>query len=520
MQAAYANLAVNGKEPSAREQFERMTTFLASGEARELPHEALEEWLTTEGRELQRRLLQEHLDLRASSERKLGEARGADGVGREEVRPLSRGLGSVFGSVRVWRLGYQADGVACLCPMDAGLNLPPELHSYGVRRLVALHAARSSFDEVVEELESVTGTAVHKRQAEELARAAAQDFGAFYAERCPATAGVSSRALLVLTVDGKGIVMRKEDLWEATRRAAESSSHKLQKRLSKGEKRNRKRMAEVAAVYLVEPFVRKAEDVIRELGPVHEVGARRPRPTNKRVWASVVQDATDVIDDAFQEAQRLDPEHERRWVVVVDGNPDQIRAVRKVAARYGAKVTLVLDVMHVLEYFWKAAYCFHPDASQEAQAWVTERLRAILTGHDPSQIAAGIRRSATRQRLSATKRKAADTCARYLINNRSLLGYAKALRQGLPIATGVVEGACRYLVKDRMDRTGARWSLDGAEAVLRLRALRTNGDFDAYWRFHLAQEYERNHRARYAGGTVPNPLAVPSSRRPKLRRIK
>jgi hypothetical protein len=314
--------------------------------------------------------------------------------------------------------------------------------------------------------------------------------------------------------------MRKEDLREATRRAAESASHKLQKRLTKGEKRNRKRMAEVAAVYLVEPFVRDAEDVIRELGPVHDVRTRRPRPTNKRVWASVVQDAAEVIDQAFQEAKRVDPGHERRWVVVVDGNPDQIRAVRKVAARYRAKVTLVLDVIHVLEYLWKAAYCFHPDASREAEAWVTERLRALLTGHDPSQLAAGIRRSATRQRLSAGKRKAADSCARYLINNRRLLGYAQALRQGLPIATGVVEGACRYLVKDRMDRTGARWSLDGAEAVLRLRALRTNGDFDDYWRFHLAQEHERNHCARYVGGNVPNPPAAPSSARPKLRRIK
>jgi hypothetical protein len=521
MQAVYANSVVSAKqEQSAREQFEHMTAFLASGEARALRHEQLEEWLTTEGRELERRLLQEHLDLRAGSERKLVEVRGADGVEREGARPLSRALGSVFGTVKVWRLGYQADGVACLCPLDAGLNLPPELHSYGIRRLVALHAARNSFEEVVEEVELVTGTVVHKRQVEELAGAAAQDFEAFYAQRRPDTEGVSRQALLVLTVDGKGIVMRKEDLREATRRAAESASHKLQKRLTKGEKRNRKRMAEVAAVYLVEPFVRDAEDVIRELGPVHDVRTRRPRPTNKRVWASVVQDAAEVVDQAFQEAKRIDPEHERRWVVVVDGNPEQIRAVRKVAARYRAKVTLVLDVIHVLEYLWKAAYCFHPDASREAEAWVTERLRALLTGRDPSQLAAGIRRSATRQRLSVTKRKAADKCARYLINNRKLLGYAQALRQGLPIATGVVEGACRYLVKDRMDRTGARWSLDGAEAVLRLRALRTNGDFDDYWRFHLAQEYERNHCARYAGGNVPNPLAAPSSARPKLRRIK
>lgn len=99
------------------------------------------QWLTTAGRELQRRMLQEHLDLRAGSERTLVQVLGADGVEREETRPLSRALGSLFGSVTVWRLGYQAEGVARLCPLDAGLNLPPELYSYGVRRLVAMHLA-------------------------------------------------------------------------------------------------------------------------------------------------------------------------------------------------------------------------------------------------------------------------------------------------------------------------------------------------------------------------------------------
>ena len=98
-----------------------------------------------------------------------------------------------------------------------------------------------------------------------------------------------------------------------------------------------------------------------------------------------------------------------------------------------------------------------------------------------------------------------------------LMHYAEALRDGLPIATGVIEGACRYLVKDRMDRTGARWSLTGAEAVLRLRAVRASGDFDAYWQFHLARDKERNHAVRYADAVIPDPLPAP---KPRLRRVK
>jgi hypothetical protein len=521
MPTSYATAAaMETPEPQARQQFERMAAFVESPEAMAMAHTEMEQWLGTEGRELQRLLLQQHCDLRAEAERRVARVQGADGEHRQRVRSRSRELGSMFGSVTVWRLAYQADGVPSLHPLDAGLNLPPGHYSYGVRRLVAEHTAKSSFDEVVVEVGRWTGATVHKRQVEELAQAAAQDFEAFYAQRRLDLTGVETKQVLVLTSDAKGIVVRPEDLREATRRAAEQQQHKLSKRLTRGEKRNRKRMAQVAATYTIEPFVRDAEDVLREFRPVHEVTDRRPRPTQKRVWASIAQDPAEVIEEAFREAERIDPEHRLSWVALVDGNRDQLRMIQQAARRHRVKVTILLDVVHVLEYLWKAAYCFCPEASRDAEAWVTDRLRLLLTGHDPSQVAAGIRRSATRQGLSKKERKAADQCAAYLKNNRASLDYAKALRRGFPIATGVIEGACRYLVKDRMDRTGARWSLAGAEAVLRLRAIVTNGDFDEYWRFHLAQEHERNHESRYANGTVPNPLPCVRSSRPKLRRIK
>jgi hypothetical protein len=111
-----------------------------------------------------------------------------------------------------------------------------------------------------------------------------------------------------------------------------------------------------------------------------------------------------------------------------------------------------------------------------------------------------------------------EAAATYLVNHTRELHYDRALADGLPIATGVIEGACRYLVQDRMGRTGARWSLKGAEAVLRLRALRASGDFDDYWQFHIAKEYDRNHKSRYADGEVPNPLPAPQGR-PRLKLV-
>jgi len=168
----------------------------------------------------------------------------------------------------------------------------------------------------------------------------------------------------------------------------------------------------------------------------------------------------------------------------------------KLARKHGVEVTLILDFIHVTEYVWKAAFTFHPEGSKEAEKWVAGYLYDILNGRC-GYVAGGMRRSATKRGLSKKKRVAIDRCANYLMKYRKMLRYDLFLEDGLPIATGVIEGACRYLVKDRMEITGARWSLEGAQAVLRLRALRASRDLEAYWVFHEAREYERNHESKF-----------------------
>ena len=177
--------------------------------------------------------------------------------------------------------------------------------------------------------------------------------------------------------------------------------------------------------------------------------------------------------------------------------------MKKEARRAQAKVTILVDLVHVLEYVWDAA------RNPKSESWVGDRLLALLTGHSGGDVARTIRWWAARQKkLDDAARKAIEVSCDYLADRTRtrLMHYEEALRDGLPIATGVIEGACRYLVKDRMDRTGARWSLTGAEAVLRLRALRASGDFDAYWTFHLEEDHRRNHAARYEDATIPDPL--------------
>ena len=173
---------------------------------------------------------------------------------------------------------------------------------------------------------------------------------------------------------------------------------------------------------------------------------------------------------------------------------------------------------------WKAAYVFYPEGSSEAEAWVTERLLWLLCG-DAGQVIASIRRTATCRGLTATARKPADTCADYIEHYKAYVQYDAYLKAGLPIATGVIEGACRHVIRDRMEITGARWSLEGAEAILRLRSLRASGDLDDYWPHHEQRELERNHAVRYAKGKIPSlTRPAPGSRRkatvPRLRVVK
>lgn len=500
----------------ARAGFEDLVVGLSGSEALSMDLSALESFVMERGREVLRRVLQGHFDLREAAERKV-EVRGHDGIRRVFARRRGRRVTSVVGDVVSGRMIYEATCFDCRAPLDSTLNLPPETYSLGVRRIAAEAASRSSYDEVVCEVASTIGRCVPKRQVEEIVLRAANDVVAFYASQ--PQVDESADQLIVITTDGKGIVMRDEHLRPETRQAAAKAKERRRgqpmKRLAPGEKRGRKRMAQIAVVYSIAPFVRTADDVLADLRPVRDAArARRPRPVNKRVSASVTDDPKAVIDRAFADAAQRDPERRRTWIAVVDGSPTQLALVRDAARALGVNVRIIIDFIHVLEYLWNAAHCFHSE-QKEAEKWVQTRARMLLEGTSASDVAGGIRRSATLRGL--VERKAVDKCADYLRKLALHLDYATALRIGAPIASGVVEGMCRYLVNDRMDKTGSRWSLHGAEAVLHLRVLRTNDDFADYWRFHAAAEHKRNHTDRYEG---PAPQPLVARERPALRRVK
>jgi hypothetical protein len=274
----------------------------------------------------------------------------------------------------------------------------------------------------------------------------------------------------------------------------------MRTRLAAGEKPNRTRMAALVAVYDAEPAKRRPRDVIAPPGGRN--GSREPRkgPGARAKWlaGSVRDDLAEMIAAAFDEAGARDPQHLRTRVVLVDGAEHQLDLIRAEAARRGVTIRIVIDLIHVLEYLWKAAWSLHTAGDPAAEDWGAVKALAVLAGNSTGA-AVAITAEAGAAGLDGSQRAGADTCVRYLNGRHEYLRYDQALADGWPIATGVIEGACRHLIADRLDIGGARWGLDGAEAVLTLRAVISNGDFEEYWRFHLAREHQRLHPGTMQG---------------------
>jgi hypothetical protein len=462
-------------------EFALLESWLASASASQLPLYAVESEQHARGREVQRLLLQAHLDQRGDGDAGPALAvTGPDGVTQRYThrRFSTRTITTIFGPVRIERLGYSQPGASSVYPLDQALALPARSFSYELQRRLVKAAVLSPFQESVNTIAELTGVTVPKRSAEAIVRDAARDFDAFYQQRPPAP---GSGPILVAAIDCKGIPMVKPE-----------NNAPPAPRLTKGQKANRKRMATVAAVFTRQPWIRTPAQVIESLfrSRNKEESAllpTPPRPENKRVWASLTKGKAAVIDEVIAEMQRRDPEGSKTRLALTDGE----RALQTlVDQKLG--VTLILDFIHVLEKLWKAAFVFHREGSLEAELWVLDRALRVLSG-EVSQVVKGLRQSVTKRQLSGAKRATLLGVAAYLYRNRRRMQYDQYLANGWPIASGAVEGACKNLIKDRMERSGMRWTETMAEAVVKLRAIYLSGDFDSYWLFHIQQEQHRLH---------------------------
>jgi hypothetical protein len=362
-------------------------------------------------------------------------------------------------------------------PLDAKLGMPESDTSYLLQKWSGSQFVKESYKESRGTLLGILGFAPSVNCLEDIATAASEHADAYFAQQEPVDL-TTEEEILVATSDCKGVPMRQVDAPQKK----QDADVPRRKRLKKGEKNGQKRMACVGGVYSVAPFRRTIEDVLNEILR-KEKQEQRPKPQNKRLRAVLTREvdgeevnAKDVVFDWLaKELQQRDP-HERRTVVAVMDGETKLRDLQELKI---SRAIGILDIWHVTEYLWELAYCFYRDGSDEAEAFVETYLRKLLEGN-VNRVVGGIRQMATKRDLPNHKWEKVEDCLSYLAARAEYMKYDEYLAAGYPIGSGVVEGACRHLVKDRMEQAGMRWRIAGAQAILSLRSIYVNDDWDAF----------------------------------------
>ena len=399
--------------------------------------------------------------------------------------PHDRRYMSVFGELTISRYVYGTRETQKheVVPTDALLGLPEGDFSHLLQEWDQSFCVQGSYEESRRTVERILGLGQSVRSLEQMSVSMASSVEAFQESR-PKPPVAEEGSILVLTADGKGVPMRRDAEWDPPA---------IRGRRKKGEKANKKRMACVGGVYTIDPFVRTAQEVAEEvLRDARK--ADRPEPCHKQLRAELTREIDGVevngkerIFSWFAEQLKLrNPQGRKNVVCVMDGE----RALWKMLLTIIPGVVCILDLFHVLERLWQAAHCFHPEGSEAAQAFVTDRLLRLLRG-EVGYIVGGLKQMATKQKVRGTRRAQLSAVIGYLERNRRFMRYDEYLAAGFPIGSGVAEGACRHLVKDRMELTGMRWRTPGAQAMLSLRAVYINGDWNVFHGHRIKEERRR-----------------------------
>jgi len=399
---------------------------------------------------------------------------------------------SIFGPFALRRTAYGSrEGQKIeFVPLDNRLQLPAGAFSYVLQDWDQALCAEGAFGQVNVTIARLLGLQQSVDSLEQMNHEMAEAATPFRLNR-PLPPAAEEGEVFVASADGKGVVLR---------RGAEDPAPPAYR--TKGDKASHKRMATVGTVYSVDRYVRTPEQVVAALfrdGPRPEEG--RPRPRHKQVWASLPQAGVPVsgMEAVFVwllwELCRRNPGRAKEVVYLSDGQ----EALWGAQEQYlGGRCRVgILDLLHVTPRLWQAAHVFHPEKSAAAEAFVRERLVRVLRGQVASVIQ-GLRVMGGRRTLTAAKRKALCEVCNYLEKNQGRMHYDEYLAKGYPIASGVIEGACRHLVKDRMERAGMHWTIPGAQAMLEVRSVYVSGQWEEYQAYRIARETERLYPYREA----------------------
>jgi hypothetical protein len=382
---------------------------------------------------------------------------------------------SVFGQVRFVRHSFTAPGQEGCCPLDAALSLPARCYSDLLREWAVYGTTDESYRESQTVLARILGVSLSLQAIETGVVEAGGDVTTFYEQPPEPVAPSPAATILVVQADGKGVPMVQPPTQGPSRR------------LTKGQKRTKKKEAVVTSLYTVSPYQRTPQEVVAALlqDPSRPEPAVRPQPVDKELRATLAGKA-DAMSRLVPRVAQRDGPHIQHHVALTDG----AEALQQQLVTYFPQYTLVLDIIHATEYLWDTANALLGETHPQRLAWVRAYLESLLAGQTDAVITA-LEAEAHDPTCTVTQRQAVRRTVGYYRRNQPYMHYDEYLARGSPIGTGVVEGACGHLVKDRMEQSGMRWTKGGAQAVLDLRAVRLNGHWDAYWRFHRHQQHHR-----------------------------
>jgi hypothetical protein len=422
-------------------------------------------------------------------------------------QPHQRAYRSVFGDFRLSRTVYgsRESQKIELVPLDTRLQLPDSDYSYLLQDWDQLLGVEQAFGRVAATLFDMLGVKQSVDSLETMNRHTAQQVAAFRDSR-PAPVPEDEGEVVVVQADGKGIVMRR------TPEGPAIAGHR-----KKGDKANQKRMATVGGIYSIDRHVRTAADIIESLfrdpQQPKPKSPPRPEPCQKQLWACLSSTVGDeqingmsvVFGWLTEELGRRNPGCQKETVYLMDGQASLWKTKRILLPAENS--VEILELLHVTPRLWEAAHLFEKEGSDAALGFVKEQLRRVLQG-EVTALVRGWRRRANREGLSASRRKRLGVICRYLLRNKEKMQYDVYLARGYPIASGVIEGACRHYVKDRMERAGMHWTQGGAQAMLDVRSIYVNGDWEEFQKFRIERETERLYPHRQLIEDSPWALAV------------
>ena len=397
-----------------------------------------------------------------------------DGKTYPYVGSRQRRYVSLFGEVQVRRACYWLKGADSHYPLDEALNLPMRCFSDHVQQRLSRLSVVMPYDQGVGLMADWLRLNLSKRSAEQINRDHGEAMRAYYDAHTVPEADAADE-LLVVSADGKGIPMTRAD------------SPPPQARRSKGQAKTAKKEATVTAIYTIAPYRRSPDDIVQALlaQPSDDERPSRPQPTHKRLFGTLAGQPTAFEQLQSQIKQRNHSQMKHR-IALTDGDQGLKKRVRDDLPNF----TLIVDIIHVTEYLWEAANALWGETHPRRVEWMTDALRCVLDD-DLDRLLHHLDFQA--RFVSSNKHKILHKVSRYLRNNRAHMDYQTYLARGFPIGTGVIEGACRHLVKDRFEQTGMRWSTDGAQHMLDLRAVWINDDWQAFQRFRREQAHQNRY---------------------------